>query len=359
MKPLLLLVKSLLLSTLFFSSFILSNQSRAEFTNQSYSYLGLGSETLTYSETSDNFGGQTFESSFTGTNLVQKSGGYTGIGDQYGFFISTSSTLLAEEAEETWDFEGIGDVQKNQMSLKRTAIDLLGVFHFQNGHYLTAGTRYHSATFSRYDFEGTEFTDNLNTALLANPNVRASEQANLDSQLAEVNTLRSSGNLTACVHGSGEDNGCIGTIDSGTNLQAVTLEQYWEIRKFQPEETQGVVFEDMTSWSGVFGWGYDTFFINHSLGMRYQLAARAGTALYENVLNTQNDKSLTRTFGGDWDVHLLAGIGYQFQKEVGMMFTFEFNGVYRSELSVSGEETFLPENTLWAYSPQITAFWAF
>ena len=93
--------------------------------------------------------------------------------------------------------------------------------------------------------------------------------------------------------------------------------------------------------------------------MRYQLAARAGTALYENVLNTQNDKSLPRTFGGDWDVHLLAGIGYQFQKEVGMMFTLEFNGVYRSELSVSGEETFLPENTLWAYSPQITAFWAF
>jgi hypothetical protein len=36
--------------------------------------------------------------------------------------------------------------------------------------------------------------------------------------------------------------------------------------------------------------------------------------LYENALNTQNDKSLTRTFGGDWDVHLFAGIGYQFQK---------------------------------------------
>lgn len=341
------------------SSLLLSSLSSAEFTNHSYSYLGLGSETLEYSETSHNFGGQTFKSSFSSTNLVQKSGGYTGIGERYGFFISTSSTLLAEEAEETWDFKGIGDVQKNQMSLKRTAIDLLGAFHFKNGHYLTVGTRYHNSTYSRYNFESSEFTGDLNDALIANPNVLANEQASLDTKLSEVNTLRGAGNLKACIHGSAADAECIGKVDPATNLYAVTLEQYWEIRKFRPEEAQDVVFEDMTSWSGVFGWGYDTFFIDHSLGVRYQLAARAGTALYENVLNTQNNKSLTRTFGGDWDVHLLAGIGYQFQKEVGMMFTLELYGAYRSELTVNGEESFLPENTLWAYSPQITGFWAF
>ena len=62
------------------------------------------------------------------------------------------------------------------------------------------------------------------------------------------------------------------------------------------------------------------------------MAARVGAAMYEQVLNTQNNRTLSRSFGGDWDAHLLAGIGYQFQKEFGVMATLEINGVYRDEI---------------------------
>jgi len=350
-----LLVKPLaLLTFLLLASFI-----HADFQNNSYSYLGLGSETLTYSETDDNFGGQSFTSYFSGTNLVQKSGGYTAIGEKYGFFISTSSTLLMNEGKEEWDFEGIGVVQEDHMTLKRTGIDLLGAYHLQNGHFFNAGVHYGSASFSRFEFASTSNTEDLNDALFANPNVQAELQERLDNQLTNINNLRATTNPTACIGDPSKDNACLGTIDTNSNQQVVTVEQYWQIRKFSPEETQSVVFEEMISWSALIGWGYDSYFVDQSLGMRYKLAARFGTALYEDVLNTESNKSLTRTFGGDWNAHLLAGIGYQFQKEIGLVFTIELNGAHRSKLQVGNENTFLPDNTLWAFSPQLAGFWSF
>jgi len=345
--------------SLAFACLIITSPAQSEFKNNSYSYLGLGSETLTYSETDDNFGGQSFESRFTGTNLVQKSGGYTAIGDQYGFFISTSSTLLTNDAKEKWDFEGIGIVQEDHMTLKRTGIDLLGAFHLQNGHFFNAGVHYKSVSFSRFEFSSTAKTEDLNDALFANPAVQTQLQTDLDNRLTEINILRAGSNPTACIRDSSMENACIGTIDTNTNQQVVSLLEYWELRKFKPEETQGVAFADMTSWSSLIGWGYDSYFVDQSLGMRYKLATRIGASLYENVLNTENNKSLTRNFGGDWDVHLLAGVGYQFQKEIGVVFTLELNGSHRSKLQVGNENTFLPDNTLWALSPQIAGFWSF
>jgi hypothetical protein len=347
------ILKSLLVAPL-----LLSTLTHAEFKNNSYSYLGLGSETLTYSETDDNFGGQSFKSHFSGTNLVQKSGGYTAIGEQYGFFISTSSTLLMNEGKEEWDFEGIGVAQEDTMTLKRTGIDLLGAYHLQNGHFFNTGLHYSSASFSRFEFTSTDQTDDLNDAIFSNPNVQADLQKDLNTRLTDINKLRET-NPTACIGDPSKKNACLGTIDTNSNQQVVTVEEYWEIRKFAPEETQSVVFEEMTSWSALIGWGYDSYFIDQSLGMRYKLAARFGSALYEDVLNTENNKSLTRTFGGDWNAHLLAGIGYQFQKEIGVVFTVELNGAHRSKLQLGNENVFLPDNTLWAFSPQLAGFWSF
>lgn len=343
----------------FFSFIVFSHLAHAEFSNNSHSYLGMGVETLTYSETTKNFGGQTFESKFKGQNLVQKSGGYTAVGERYGFFISTSSTLLANENKEEWDFKGTGVVQKDNMTLKRTAIDLLGAYHFKNGHFLIAGTHYNSVSFSRFDFNGTELTETLNNKLFNTTSVQASLNAELNTRLTAVNAARATGG-TDCIRSSGADSACIGSFD-GNNNQVVTTAEFWQLKKLKPEDTQGVVFEDMTSWSLLAGWGYDSFFVDQSLGMRYSLATRVGSAVYEKVVNTNNDRSLTRSFGGDWDIHFLAGIGYQFQKEIGVMATLELNGVFRKEIrkNESGQDVILPENTLWAMSPQISAQWAF
>ena len=206
-------------------------------------------ETLRYSETTDDFGGLSFTSTFNGTNVVQKSGGYTAIGPWYGFFISTSSTLLANENTEEWDFEGIGIAQEDTMTLKRTGIDLLGVNHLANGHYFTGGVRYNSVSFSRFDFDSTDKTAELNNTLFTTPSVQTQLQNELDQRLTAVNAARTGADDDPCIRDDG-DGGCIGTIN-GSNQQEVTLAEFWELKKLEPEATQGVVFEDMTSWSAL------------------------------------------------------------------------------------------------------------
>lgn len=342
-------LRYLMIPALLLSSFWL----RADFENISYSYLGVGNEILEYSETSDDFGGESFTTRFRSSNVIQKSGGYSAIGDRYGLFLATSSTLLSKENKEEWDFSGIGVVQESNTSLSHTMIEILGVMHFENGHFLTLGSRYNNVTFSRFDFEGTDLTEELNDALLNN--LRGELQQDLDSRLTTINAARANGS-TRCLRGEETDSACLGMFDNN-NLQVVTLEEYWEERKFDPSSLEAVIFEDMTSWSLVFGWGYDSYVINQNPGFRYQFALRGGLAVYENVLNTNNNRSLSRDFGGDWDAHALAGVGYQFGKEFSIMLTAEANGFFRSEIKESGNSASLPENTLWSFSPQVTIEW--
>lgn len=324
---------------------------QAEFDNSSYSYLGLGAETVDYQESTNDFGGLKFKSSFQGTNVVQKSGGYTAIGDRYGFFLSTSSTLLAQEDKEEWKFPDIGVVQEDTMTVKRTGIDILGVFHLQNGHYFTLGSSYSSVSFSRFDFSNTDFTDALNDAIFALP---AYSDANLQATLNDlIAQAAASGGCVA------DNNGvCIGSKQSDGSY-TITLDDYKDALKFNPEATAGVVFEDMTTWNLAAGWGYDSIFVNKT-GVRYQAAVRVASAVYENILNTNNNKSLSRTFGGDIALHALAGVGYQFMPEFGVMASVEYNSLNHSRLNEGGSsKAFLPKSEFWSLSPQVTAYWAF
>ncbi|WP_420589902.1 hypothetical protein [Bacterioplanoides sp.] len=337
-------IKPLLLASL-----IIPATAMAEFENASYSYLGVGQETLEYSESTNDFGGLKFKTKYKGSNLVQKSGGYTAVGEKYGFFLSTSSTLLANEEREKWRFPSIGVVQEDDMTVKRTAIDILGVFHLQNGHFFNLGSRYNSVSFSRFNFSSTDRTNELNAAIFARAD---HSDAELTKQLNDLIAKAQAANV--CITNSSKQ--CIGTKQADGSYN-VSLEDFKEAKKFNPEATSGVVFEDMASWSLLAGWGYDSYFIRKEIGMRYQFAFRVGTAIYESVLNTKNNKSLTRSFGGDWDLHALAGVGYQFRPEFGVMATLEYNMIHREE--IRDGNVFLPVNDLKALSPQITANWAF
>lgn len=335
--------------TLIFLLLATPSISMAEFENASYSYLGLGQESLSYSESTRDFGGLEFKTKFHGSNLVQRSGGYTAIEDKFGFFLSTSSTLLAQEAKEQWNFPGIGTVQEDQMSVKRTAIDISGVYHLQNGHFFNLGSHYNSISFSRFNFASTPQSEKLNEAIFSRKDY--SDEA-LKKELKALEKL--SAQKGVCITNSQKT--CIGAKNpDGT--YTVSLADYKEAKRFNPAATAGVVFEDMASWSIMAGWGYDSYFIRKSSGLRYQFSIRLGTAVFESVLNTKNNKSLSRTFGGDLDIHALAGIGYQFRPEFGLIFSVEYNAVHRNEIREG--KTFLPKNDFTAFSPQLTANWAF
>ena len=136
-----------------------------------------------------------------------------------------------------------------------------------------------------------------------------------------------------------------------------------QLTRYNPEDTLDVVFEDSSSFSLTGGYEFDSYFINQSLGLRYLYGATVGLNMYENVLNSGHDESLSRSFGGGVDLHLTAGIGYQFRPEIGALVVLDANGSWRDgikkKLNSANQTIELPDNTFYAYALTGTVFWTF
>ncbi len=159
--------------------FSLMSHAAAETTDRSSAYFGIGFETITYSETLKLLGNKlTTDSSLT--NLVQRSGSYIATGDKSGFYINTSTSLLAQNTGEEWNYSGYGTIQQNEITSERQTLDLLATYRFQPHHGLLAGLRYQKLSFNRYDFSASSGTTafEANVANLnINPNYVVSETA--------------------------------------------------------------------------------------------------------------------------------------------------------------------------------------
>jgi len=312
---------------------------QAEFSNTSYSFFAAGFENVNYSEHLDNFGGSKVDSSFSATNFVQRSGGYTAIDEHFGFFIKTASTLIAQEETEKWDASGFsGPVQEDVAAMNYQALDTTMAYHMGNGGYWLLGIHYQKISFSRFGWESTDQTESFadsiedyirNTPALFNP----------------IQTGISNGSFK----------------DSAGNI-ITTEAEYFAATRYKPEDTLEVVFEDASSFSLTGGYEYDSYFMNQSLGLRYIAGAQLGLNLYENVLNSGNNKALTRNFGGGVDLRLTAGIGYQFRPEVGAMVMLDANGSWRDGIKEKlnyAQPVELPDNTFYAYALTGSVFWNF
>jgi len=80
------------------------------------------------------------------------------------------------------------------------------------------------------------------------------------------------------------------------------------------------------------------------------------------VLNSGENRALTRSFGGGVDLRLTAGIGYQFRPEVGALLLFESNASWRDGIKErlnSTQTVELPDNTFYTYSVNGTLYWNF
>jgi len=311
----------------------------AEFSNTSYSFFGAGAEVVHYSEKLDNFGGSKVESSFSATNISQRSGGYTAVDEQFGFFIRTASTLIATEEQEDWKANGLpGNIQQDIATMNFQMLDISGAYHLKNGGYWLAGIHYQKISFSRFDWQSSTSTE-----------------AFADSV---EDYIRNDSELFQAVQ-NGVDNG---TFVDGAGNTITTVEQYFSATRFKPEDTLDVVFEDASSFSLTGGFEYDSYFVDQSLGMRYLLGSHIGLNLYENVLNSGENRALTRSFGGGVDLRLTAGIGYQFRPEVGALLLFESNASWRDGIKErlnSTQTVELPDNTFYTYSVNGTLYWNF
>ncbi len=326
-----------------------SHLSFAEFENTSYSFFSVGSDRITYSESLPSFAGTSIESGLSAHALAQRSGGYTALSkeSEFGFFITSQSTLISADGQETlnanWDNDsnGINDGEKpvltDQASVSQANLDLQAAYHFKNGFFITSGIHYQKISFTRFGFSSTDNTNSFSDFTLDN----SSTYATLKNEIENGD-------------GSAKVNGVEYTNDADLR----------EALRFNPEAQTPVVAEDLTAFNIVAGVGYDSFFINRNRGMRYKFHANIGTPAYLHVLNTNvtgTDRSLSGVFSGGLDVNANGSIGYQFNEKISVMASLSLTYVYRDSIKVeNGSQTIsLPNNTFTVLSPEIAFYWAF
>jgi len=311
-----------------------------EFQNRPFSVFGaFGLEYVSYSEHLKNLGGKKVDSSFSSTNLVQRSGGYTAATDTLGFFINTGSTLISNEADETWEAEGIsGNIQEDVASMNYQTLDVMLAYHLKTGLYLLGGVHYQKIAFSRFDWSkasGTEeFADSVETYIRSTPTLFNPIKDGIANRQFE---------------------------DQAGNI-ITTEDEYFAATRFDPEETLDVVFEDAVSFGAMVGVGFDSYFMRPNRGMRYQWELGLGTQVYENVLNSSEGRSLTRTFGGGIDAMAKLGVGYQFSSRMGLMLGMDAHYSFRKEIrdKVSNTKTvILPENEFYSLASYASVTWNF
>ena len=146
---------------------------QASSSDVSSAYFGIGFESVNYSE-SINIAGQTVKTDSWTTNLIQRSGSYTAVDDKKGFYIATSSSILANDTDEDWNYGNVGAILQNKLTAEHQALDLLGTYRFTPHQGLLFGGRYQNLSFSRYDFNK---TSNSPEWLLVTPGAVVSETA--------------------------------------------------------------------------------------------------------------------------------------------------------------------------------------
>lgn len=318
----------------------------------SYSFFGIGQERPFYQETSTDFANEAFKSEFESTALVQVSGGFTQMTPEWGFSIITTSTLLADESQEDWAFTGYGVVQQDQMTLNQNGLDIqITHMPFDHGQFLTGGIRYQKVSFSRFAFQGTGNIDALNTAIIntldSDPNSQYSSfKADIEAEV--LNSTNTDGVVDT-------DSGELIRDDQG-NL-VTTVAELDAAVSLNPELKEGVVFEDATSIMATIGYGLDSYFVSQDPGLRYRAGIQYGLPLYISVLNTDNEQSITENMPAGYDISAYAGVGYQFTKEVGLIFQYQYLKSQRDEIQRGNVR--LPNNVFETDSFITQFFWAF
>lgn len=336
------------LKPLLLASLITPATAMANFSNTSYSFFGTGAEIVNYKEKVKNFGGFEIESDYSAVNINQRSGGYTAVDDRFGFFIRTASTLIATEENEEWSAKGLpGNVQEDTAAMNFQMLDISGAYHFGNGAYALAGIHYQKISFSRFGWKKSTSTDAFSQQI-ENGIRNDPKQLDYITRLVNGQVKNSSGQTVV-------------PKDKADKV-ITTVEEYFKATRFDPEKTLPVVFEDASSFSLTGGVEYDSYFVDQSLGMRYLLGSHVGLNIYENVLNSGENRALTRSFGGGVDLRLTAGIGYQFRPEVGALLFFETNASWTKGIKEKlndAQTVQLPDNTFVAHAINGTIYWNF
>src|SRR5690606_30897645 len=267
------------------------------FENLSYSYFGLGIDTLVYREELENFLGTSIETDYSSTTPLQRSGGYTSINDDWGFSITTLSTLFSQEEEEDWNVSGYGTIQNNKMSLSRQEVNLLAHHHFRTGYHLCVCAYYSKVGFNRHHFRSGEGTDKFRAERLA-PG-----------------------------------------------------------QTFNPEQIGGSVSEEQVTIKFKAGVGYDSYFINTNEGLRFNYEASIGLPIYRRVINAIDEIEMTEMFSKGASINAAIGIGWQFSKHFSVNYRIE--GIYSYYSKMEQGNLTVPDIHMYGIANFASVYWNF
>ncbi|WP_136550307.1 hypothetical protein [Hydrocarboniclastica marina] len=270
----------------------------------SFSYLGLGIDSMTYEERLPDFYGRELKTEYSSSVPVLRTGVYTSISHDWGFAITTLASLYGDKAEEEWNWPGAGSIQTNEMAMTRKESNVFGFRQLGGGHYLTAGLNYSQYSFSRNAFRSTPGTELFNEAVFGELPAEQQEEMRLD-----------------------------------------------------PDANQGTISEDSVTVNVAVGYGYDNYFNLEQEGLRLFGSVLVGTPVFRRVTNTLLDGTLTDSVSESVNATLVAGAGWQFSASFSVNYVFE--GTYVSLDKLEGDNELVPEVTFTSLANNLVAYWNF
>ncbi|MEK9712986.1 MAG: hypothetical protein VW258_10505 [Thalassolituus sp.] len=124
---------------------------------EGYSYFGVGTDYIAYSERNDNLlnTGITLASGSDIAATTQRGGGYVGHESGWGFYIASEATLGNNVNDESWTLNGTR-VQEDSFSFRRSELTVLVAYDFTQRQSVLFGGATHDTSFNRFDWHAVE-----------------------------------------------------------------------------------------------------------------------------------------------------------------------------------------------------------
>ena len=228
-----------------------------------YTMFTLGAEFVQYQENTTGITG----SGPRMVNVMQRSSGYTGLTDRFGYYITTASTLLANRGDEDWTLAPHGVVQRNRRIVRLADLEVLAAWGGE-GWRIVGGLAAETMSFTRSGFRYPQGT-------------RGSLSTNNQGQL-------------------------VFAPDPLGGFQKVTTGGVTHYVQRQ----LGAVNEDSLSVLVKGGFVWDTFFSDQASPWRFLAGAYIATPIYYRVTNTEYPNSAwSATLGGGYDLSGEVAVG--------------------------------------------------
>lgn len=273
--------------------------------NPSFSEIRLGFETIEYQETLGNLAGITNlkqDASVTNPTIRQLS--YTGIDDNWGFYIDSAATVATEIDTEVWSTSDFGAIQQNDFKTKANEIGFTAAYNFTKALQFTFGAQIKTTSFTRSNFK------------IVKPGADAFDKALID-------------------------------LEARFNLPGQTKDLDDPLIN-NPQELSLVVSvtEDQMNLNAALGVRYDSRLADAFNDLSWYAEAKINTPLYSRTQSTSIEElTLTDSFNG-WGVMARAGIRYQLKEHIAVMIGVDADKHERDKIAfeqVDGRRRAVPD----------------